>query len=167
MRNASKAIPNPDRATMLPQIIIGIGNSGRSDDGLGWAFLDAIKESGVIDCPMIYRYQLQVEDAELISHYDSVLFVDATLTVLQRGFQIIQVMPEIERSFTTHALEPSTIVGLCEEVYGVRPQTHLLMIEGEQWELSNRLSHIGRLNLDEAVSAFTEAIIRIAATYDS
>ena len=44
-------------------IILGIGNNGRQDDGLGWAFLDFLEEQNTtID--LEYRYQLQIEDAE-------------------------------------------------------------------------------------------------------
>ena len=54
-------------------IIIGVGNSGRQDDGLGWAFLDEIKRKfpGI---KIEYKYQLQIEDADLISSYDTVFF---------------------------------------------------------------------------------------------
>ena len=137
--------------TSLPPLIIGIGNSGRTDDGLGWAFLDALSETGSYTGKLVYRYQLQIEDAELISHYDRVLFVDAAYTELERGFQWRSVKPEIKRSFTTHALEPSTILGLCHEVYDCKPDTSILMIQGTNWELSNGLSKDGVVNLQNAL----------------
>ena len=49
-----------DRKTLL----IGIGNSGRSDDALGWKFVDEFVEYGHL-FDLEYRYQLQIEDAEL------------------------------------------------------------------------------------------------------
>jgi Ni,Fe-hydrogenase maturation factor len=66
-------------------IVLGIGNTGRQDDGLGWLFLDRLKEAG-FEGAMEYRYQLQVEDAELISRYSQVIFVDASKTDLSNGF---------------------------------------------------------------------------------
>ena len=41
-------------------LIFGIGNCGRSDDGLGWAFIDWLEERGL--CPTSEKrrhYQLQ------------------------------------------------------------------------------------------------------------
>ena len=58
-------------------IVIGIGNNGRQDDGLGWMFLDFLDEQNA-NIDLEYRYQLQIEDADLISNYDTVIFVDAT-----------------------------------------------------------------------------------------
>ncbi|RLD75788.1 MAG: Ni/Fe hydrogenase, partial [Bacteroidetes bacterium] len=58
-------------------IVFGIGNIGRQDDGLGWLFLDHLKEKQFNHLDLEYRYQLQIEDAELICNYDTVIFVDA------------------------------------------------------------------------------------------
>ena len=62
-------------------LIIGIGNSGRSDDGLGWLMLDTI-ENKFSNVDVLYRYQLQIEDAEILSHYPTVIFVDACISEL-------------------------------------------------------------------------------------
>ena len=60
-------------------LIHGIGNVAREDDGLGWAFIDWLEEAGV--CPQaekVRHYQLFLEDADLLSRMDRVLFVDAS-----------------------------------------------------------------------------------------
>ncbi len=154
MESLAQSVTNPAILPEPPQLIVGIGNSGRSDDGLGWAFLDELEKLGAFEGLLVYRYQLQVEDAEMISRYDSVLFVDATYTELNNGFQLVHVVPDIERSFSTHALEPATVLGLCMEIYGKRPDTRLLMIEGECWDLNNGLSNKASQNLSNALSAF-------------
>jgi Ni,Fe-hydrogenase maturation factor len=64
-------------ADLSRTLLIGIGNSGRADDGLGWAFLDEVEKTLPKNYDLEYRYQLQVEDAELISHYNTVFFIDA------------------------------------------------------------------------------------------
>ena len=43
------------------RLIIGIGNSGRADDGLGWAYLDAIASLDLEEIDTEYKYQLQIE----------------------------------------------------------------------------------------------------------
>ncbi len=59
-------------------LVIAIGNCGRNDDGLGWKFADYLRERGTGNMDIEYRYQLQVEDALLVSGYDLVFFVDAS-----------------------------------------------------------------------------------------
>ena len=74
-----------DKADIL---LIAIGNSGRRDDGLGWEFADKVSRScgSLIDCE--YRYQLQIEDAVMVSRYDTVIFADASHTELKEGFEV-------------------------------------------------------------------------------
>jgi len=59
-------------------LIIGIGNSGRNDDGLGWKFVDIISQSIQNSFDIEYRYQLQIEDADLVSKYKKVKIPEAT-----------------------------------------------------------------------------------------
>ncbi|PSR08953.1 MAG: Ni/Fe hydrogenase, partial [Bacteroidetes bacterium] len=62
------------------QLLLGIGNSGRADDGLGWAFAEAFSDQADL-FEVELRYQLQIEDALLISTYQRVVIVDASVTV--------------------------------------------------------------------------------------
>ena len=60
-------------------LIYGIGNVGRQDDGLGWAFVDWLQAEGICaNAEILRNYQLLLEDAELISTKERVLFIDAT-----------------------------------------------------------------------------------------
>ena len=139
-------------------LIIGIGNSGRSDDGLGWAFSESVEESGLFSGDIVLRYQLQVEDADLISQYDQVLFVDANAKQGDQGVQCVRVDSKIEHSFSTHALKPGAVVGLCHELYDSTPEAYVLLIEGRDWELNIGLSEAARMNLVLALGYFQEEI---------
>lgn len=132
-------------------MIIGIGNSGRADDGLGWAFLDAIDSMRLDNTDFEYKYQLQIEDADLISQYDEVLFVDASNNQHPDGFAIYPLAPALGFTFSTHALEPAVIVGLCKEMYTALPECRMLEITGEEWGLKIGLSDIGMRNLKRAI----------------
>ncbi len=139
-------------------LIIGIGNCGRSDDGLGWAFSEAVEESGLFSGDIVLRYQLQVEDADLISQYDQVLFVDANAEPDDPGVHCEPVDSRIEHSFSTHALKPGAVVGLCHELYDATPEAYVLLIEGRDWELMIGLSEIAQTNLSRALRYFQEEI---------
>src|ERR1022692_4964179 len=69
-------------------LLIAVGNSGRGDDGLGWAFADKAKNYASDSLDYEYCYQLQIEDAEQISKYDTVIFVDASHSILGNGFEM-------------------------------------------------------------------------------
>lgn len=134
-------------------LVIGIGNTGRQDDALGWLFLDSLeKYSPAI--PIEYRYQLQIEDAELISNYDAVIFVDATKEQTQEGFYFKECFSKKEHGFSTHALHPEAIVYLGKELYQTKTKTFVLGIEGYSWELKIGLSQKAENNLGKAYAYF-------------
>jgi hydrogenase maturation protease len=140
-------------------LIIGIGNAGRQDDGLGWAFLDAIKDQVSEDVELVYRYQLNIEDAELISKADQVIFVDARKANDQKAFHFETCIPKETYEFTTHALGPEVVVALCNNLYNTQPQAHLLTISGKNWELEEGLSDLAKVNLSKAVKFFSQELI--------
>ena len=138
-------------------IVLGIGNNGRQDDGLGWSFLDFLKAEQV-DFDLEYRYQLQIEDAELISNYQNVIFVDATKAETEHGFYFALCHPTERYNFSTHALEPETILHLTNKLYDHNPKTSILAIQGYKWELKMGLSKKGIENLNAAKQYFKKNI---------
>lgn len=139
-------------------IILGIGNNGRQDDGLGWKFLDFLKTENT-GFDLEYRYQLQIEDAELISYYDRVIFVDATKETTENGFYFEPCQPSEKYSFSTHALEPQTILYLSKQLYEHNPEAYILAIQGYYWELKIGLSDKGNQNLNKTKQHFTDKIL--------
>lgn len=142
-------------------IIIGIGNSGREDDGLGWAFLDEIKPKLPTHFDVEYRYQLQIEDAELISHYDKVYFVDAHKQALENGVIISPCLPKDVHGFSSHALHPETIQFLVNSVYDKNPESYIIGISGGSFELKIGLTSKGKENLDKALSYFLNDFVKL------
>lgn len=138
-------------------IIIAIGNDARQDDGLGWAFAKAVESDGRFGGRIEYRYQLQVEDAELIAGYDCVLLVDASKKSFPQGFEYQKLAPALEFTFSTHALSPASVLALCQQVYERSPDAWLMAISGEQWELQFGLSSIGEKHLKSAYEYFITA----------
>ncbi len=131
-------------------ILFAIGNDGRNDDGLGWAFARWLEEEGRFRGQVEYRYQLQIEDAELISRTDTVIFVDASQEPLEGGFRWSVGEARGEAAFTTHELSPFAVLHLAVDLYDHRPSAFLLAIEGAHWELKRGLSRQGRQHLQAA-----------------
>ena len=95
-------------------LIIGIGNNTRQDDGLGWCFIDLLEKKGINSNNLLCKYQLMVEDAEVIKSFETVIFVDATKEELNEGFSIERIYPANQVAFSTHAVPPNQILNLCD-----------------------------------------------------
>jgi hydrogenase maturation protease len=134
-------------------LMIGIGNSGRSDDALGWKFVDEfLNQDDVFDVD--YRYQLQIEDALLIAEYKKIIFVDASHTQYDNGFSFYKCIPSRKDAFTTHKLEPETVLWLTKDLFNQTPEVYVMAITGIHWELHQGLSDTAQQNFNRAVSCF-------------
>lgn len=131
-------------------LILGIGNSGRQDDGLGWEILDLLKAEKIEHVCCEHRFQLQIEDAELLQSFRSVIFIDASKKQHKNGFEWEVCDSSNQYSFSTHALRPETILHLSETLYHHKPAAHILGISGFSWELKNGLSKKAKKNLEKA-----------------
>lgn len=131
---------------------------GRQDDGLGWAFIDWLEEASI--CPKAEinkHYQLHLEHADLISYKKKVLFVDATKAADVDTFQLERVEPEMDHSFTSHAISIGAIMETCKMCFdGYIPEVQLLTMKGYEWELQLGLTETAQRNLDLATHFFEE-----------
>ncbi len=133
-------------------LIYGIGNDGRQDDGLGWAFIERLEQL----CPRPHAclrrtYQLSLEDADLISRYTRVLFVDATKDPTVESFTLTRPKPKLDFSFTSHALSVPAILATSQQCFERVPDAYLLAIRGYQWELQQGLTSPAQHNLSDSV----------------
>lgn len=135
-------------------LLIGIGNCERGDDGLGWAFLDKIKDWIPEHMDMVYHYQLNVEDAEIIRHYDQVVFIDAFMGDLPNGFDLFECKAKAGSDVTTHEMKPESVLHLCETIYGNAPDAYLFLIKGYDFELGHIITEKAQVNLEKAVQYF-------------
>ena len=135
-------------------IIIGIGNNTRQDDGLGWCFLELLEKEGFNQDNLLYKYQLMVEDAEVISDFETVIFIDADKSNLVDSFSFENISPSKQVAFSTHAVPPNQILNLCESIYHKNPKAYLIRIKGYVWDIEIGLSKQAEQNLIKAVEHF-------------
>ena len=135
-------------------LVIGIGNSGRGDDGLGWKFAERAEEMFHESCDVEYRYQLQVEDAQLIEPYEAIIFVDATQKAVEGGFSLKPCEPSHDYFFSTHIQSPGAILSLANFLYGKTADAFLLSILGVEWGMKLFLSETASANLEASLHFF-------------
>jgi len=137
-------------------LVIGIGNDSRQDDGLGWALLDKIEKAFPDEVELVYRYQLNIEDADLIQNAELVLFVDACKDELAEGGEIVECTANGDITFTTHALSPSAVLALCNQVYSQNPESYVLKLQGYEWELKTGMTERGLKNLEKGFELYKD-----------
>jgi hydrogenase maturation protease len=134
-------------------LIYGIGNIGRQDDGLGWEFIDWLEREGACArAEKVKFYQLNLEDADLISQKQKVLFIDASRDTALAHFRLYKAEPKMDVSFTSHAMSIETIMATCSLCFDRVPEVHVLAIRGHAWELQTGLTAQAKINLDLAVA---------------
>lgn len=136
-----------------PLLILGIGNPSRGDDAVGPLIIEWLEETARFDCR--WNYQLQIEDAEEIDSYDSVLFIDAHVNQ-ESLIDLSEVCPLEDSSFSTHSLSPEAVTALNRKYFTQHPKVQLLSLKGESFELGAGLSKTAELALSEAKLFLTQ-----------
>jgi hydrogenase maturation protease len=99
-------------------LVVGYGNPSRCDDGIGMALAERLRALEIPGVDVEIRYQLNVEDADIVAKHDLVVFLDACICAPPPFF-----MREVEpragtQEFTTHSLAPEGVLGLAHQVFG-------------------------------------------------
>jgi len=140
-------------------LLIGFGNPGRLDDGLGPVCAERIAQLGLDNVTVDADYQLTVEDAADVAEYDIVIFVDASL-VGEEAFEFKELKPCREISFSTHSVEPGEVLALAHEMFHAKTRGFMLGIRGYEFnEFGEWLSAGAQSNLEQAI-AFVEQSVR-------
>lgn len=142
---------------MKTPLVIGIGNSLRSDDGAGIAVAEALSATSS-KLNLLIRQQLSPDLSTVISQARAVLFIDAVVSE-QRGAQrpILQSLPgNVARPTPagdpfSHALTPERLVALTLALYDHCPPSWQLLIPGQQWDVGDELSPATRQACQEAL----------------
>jgi hydrogenase maturation protease len=135
----------------LRSIIIGYGNPGRQDDGLGPAFIDCFQGKTNKKVELQANYQLTVEDALEIANYQQVIFVDASIDC-QTAFLLEEISETNNTGFGSHSLTPQALIQLCNTLYQHFPKAYILAIRGYEFDqFEEKLSEAASENLNLAI----------------
>jgi hydrogenase maturation protease len=112
-------------------LVIGYGNTLRSDDGIGSIVAEAI---GGIAC-----FQLNPELAELISCADFLVLIDACYGEKAGEIQL-ESLDTRDSQPMTHQSSPAKLLQMAKEIYGSVPPTLLITITGADFNYGDKLS---------------------------
>ena len=140
---------------MSGSLVIGYGNTLRSDDGAGVRAAELIR-AAMPGVEVLVVAQLTPELAENISRHRHVVFLDASA---QTDWQSLRVLPvdagKPSSAPVTHAASPEQLLQLSESVYGTVPErTVLVTIPAVSFELGEALSPLTARRVVECVDWF-------------
>ncbi len=142
-----------------PLLLIGYGNPGRLDDGLGPAFAAAVEGMGLEGVTVDADYQLTVEHAAAVAGHGLVLFADAAV----RGpapFALYPVAPTDEGAgFSTHSVSSGAVMALARDLFGAAPPAWAIGLRGYDFDgFGERLGERASAHLKAALRALTPAL---------
>ena len=150
---------NPSKTVLL----IGYGNPGRGDDGLGPALAEAIQARDLTRVTVEIDYQLTVDHAAMIAAHDLVVFADAMIG-LTTAFRFSDVDTGMAETLGSHQVTPQAALSLAKLLFGAAPPAWILAIAGHDFgEVKEGLSPPARRNLDLATTFLLDWIAQTQA----
>ena len=143
-----------------PDLIFTWGNPSRGDDALGPALYELLQQEALDGVDLLTDFQLQIEHSIDLEGRQCVLFVDAS-TSATAPFELVQLQPEQDASYTTHAMSPQALLSVYQQVNGSPPPpAWLLSIRGYEFGLGLPLSTAANQHLLAAFNHIKELIKR-------
>ncbi len=143
---------------MKKVLVIGFGNPGRLDDGLGPAFAERLEKLHLSNVTVDSDYQLNVEDAQDISQHDIVIFADAAMDA-QEAYYFKKIEPKGELGFSSHSVEPEAVLAMAREMFGAKTEGYVLGIQGYEYnEFGEVISELALSNLEASLGFLVDKI---------
>lgn len=150
------------RGTRAATLVLGYGNPGRQDDGLGPAAAEAIERLALPGVRTSANYQLVIEDASDAAECERVFFIDASRSGIE-PFSSAPLLPKHEvAAFVSHVVRPEFILDLCRRLYGRTPHATLIAIRGYEFSFGEGLTAGARENLRHALAHLRETLLSSA-----
>ena len=148
----------------VPQkvLLIRYGNPAREDDGLGPAAAQSIESLNIEGVTVETDYQLTVEDAADIAEYQTVVFIDASANS-KEPFIFYQLAPAKQADFSSHSIEPETVLALANSLFNADTEAYMLCIRGYSFDMfKENITERASQNLKSAM-AFMVPILHSGA----
>lgn len=139
-------------------VIIGYGNSLRSDDAVGQKVANAIASGKLPDVTSLSVHQLTPELTAFLATAELVIFIDACLTSVCEDVQIQAIAPTNSTAIGGHTADPRSLLALTQALYNWVPNAWWVTIPGINFELGDRLSLIAERGMQIALEQIKQLI---------
>ena len=138
-------------------LVIGYGNTLRSDDGVGPHIAQEVVAQGWPGVRTIVVHQLMPELAAELAEVSLVIFVDAAEGSGQEAVQVLDItvqadaMDEQTEAPMTHHVTPQSLLQLAQLLYGRCPHATLVSVTGVNFGFGEHLSMVALQNAEVAL----------------
>ena len=108
-------------------LVIGYGNPGRGDDGLGPALATRLEMLAIPGVTVEADYQLSIEHAALAAEHDVVVFADAA-TDAEGPFYLRPITAAAGDACSSHSVTPGQVLFLARRCFSATPRSFVLGI---------------------------------------
>ena len=143
---------------MAKSLIVGYGNSLRSDDGIGVRVAEIINDWQLPEVRSLAQPQLTPELAADLAKVGLVIFVDACQAVDRESIEIYALNPVDRSEVDSHHSDPLAILSLTKLVYGKCPQAWWIVVPGINFQLGESLSPVAQAGVTQALTEIRELI---------
>ncbi|HVZ63092.1 MAG TPA: hydrogenase maturation protease [Lacunisphaera sp.] len=138
-------------------LVIGYGNTLRTDDGAGRLVAERVEELGLKGVRTRPCAQLTPDLAPDLAGAETVVFVDATVAP-DRDVCWKALVPDDNFPVSSHAVDPRALLALARELYGRAPLAWLVTVPTEHMEIGTELSEVTRRGIEQAI----EKVVHLA-----
>jgi hydrogenase maturation protease len=141
-------------------LVVGYGNSLRSDDGIGWHAAGLLAtDPRLAGARVLAQHQLVPELAVDVSRASLVVLVDAAAGGDPGSLLVRRVRPRPPTPAAwSHHLDPETLAGLAEVLYGFVPPIVLVSVAAGSLVEGDRLSVALEQALPEVVEVVADVV---------
>ena len=142
----------------MKALVVGYGNHSRNDDGVGWFVVERLEELRLPDVDLLAAHQLDIDHAEVISRFDTVVFVDAAIPQSPVPLARAVVKPGFRSHAVAHYVTPGDVLELAMTLFGRAPRAFLFSIRGHDFNFGTTLSAPTESAATEAVRQISELL---------
>ncbi|NJK50323.1 hydrogenase maturation protease [Candidatus Gracilibacteria bacterium] len=144
----------------MKYLIVGYGNTLRSDDGAGQLVAKRVAKWSLPNVRSLAVHQLTPELAEELANADTVIFVDAVISSKQNLEEIKIELLECNREYSNsgHTEDPRSLLSLSKIVYNKVPIAYWILIPAINFEFGEEISAITQQGITQTLLAIEQII---------
>ena len=141
-------------------LVIGYGNTLRSDDGAGQRVAEKIAQWELPEVRSLAVHQLTPELAEDISQADAVIFIDAVATNSENSIsvQIQELQAADDDTSLGHICNPRSLLSVTQILYGKTIKAYWVLIPAVNFDFGEEFSSLTQRGIDIALKQVKQLI---------
>lgn len=146
--------------------IIGIGNSLRTDDGIGSYICEQLKRRQLNDTEIISKVELDPALAAELHQFKKLIIIDAAANNPSfdvRVFKPIQRLAQEATSISSHGVEAVTLASLMEKLYTSKPDIYLVAVKGYDFGVGMEPTESAIANAERAIELIVDLVQHASA----